>query len=138
MAEIRASFDSSSSPNTILIEADDSEALAALQELLRDLSQGKPPRSVSIRRVPGVQLRGLQDLEFELVERAGRKRPMIHAVHSEVGWRIHWIGDKDDWDTRALMIEGLLRSPAPGHQYLNGYESLDPIEVEVSFREERH
>jgi hypothetical protein len=119
---------------TVLIETDQDESILALQQALLRLSEGRPPVAISIDSIPGVELQGLEEFMLESVTPSERKLPTIRAVGAGgLGPKLRWSGDSEDWLSRALLVEGLLSGR--GHQYLTGYESLDEIAVQVSFRE---
>jgi hypothetical protein len=119
---------------TVLIETDQDASILALKQALLRLIEGRPPVAISIDGIPGVELQGLAEFVLESVTPSERRLPAIRAVGAGgLGPKLRWSGDSADWLSRALLVEGLLSGR--GHQYLNGYESLDEIDVQVSFRE---
>jgi hypothetical protein len=106
-----------------------------LMDALFRLAETIPPMTTSLATLAGVCFEGIQDVMLEHWAPSGRARAKIRSISSGRQRIVHWAGDGEEWTTRALLLEGLLSQPSGGHQYLTGYESLDPIEVEVSFRE---
>jgi hypothetical protein len=127
-------YDSSPRPR-VVIRTDRAEALGLLKQTLLRLAQETSPASVSMRDLPEIDLLDLEELTLERVRSSDRVAPTIRALRRKGKVAVQWWGDHEDWMTRALLIDGLLASPVGGHQFLTGYESLDPVEVEISFRE---
>ena len=112
------------------------EDLIALKRLFLSLANMDPPSSMSLRRLAWIDFVNIGDFVLRRVQPSERPVPTIRLAERRAEPAIiDWSGDREDWVTRAELVEGLFASPEPGHQYLTGYESLDPIEVEVSFRE---
>lgn len=101
-----------------------------LQELFRTLSQCSGP--VQIHRLPFItvygDLRLIASCSGSMFKPGGkiqglRKEPSPH------GQEFHWRRTAEGWDYLAELIDGLVRSSTPGHQYLSAYPKEDAIVV---------
>jgi hypothetical protein len=106
-------------------------AFQSLQQLFRSLSQCR--KHVEIHREPfirafgGIQLvascTGAMFQRWEGKPQGVRRRP------SDVGPAFEWLRTEEGWDYLAELIDDLVKSTSPGHQYLSAYPREDAIVV---------
>jgi len=132
LIEYRAEAD----PPTLVIATDHEQSLVVLKETLRSLAEPESPATLAISDLKNVKLIGLSDLLLIRVTDSKRPWPVLEAVDGETGTAVTWYGRSDDWVSRTALLEGVGVSGEPGFQWLTGYETLDPIDVVISFRSE--
>ncbi len=103
----------------------------SLQRLFRTLSQCR--ERVEIHQQPfidafgGIQL--LASCSGSMFHDTEGKPQGVRRKSSNLGQEFEWLRTAEGWDYLAELIDGLVRCPAPGHQYLSAYPSEDAIVV---------
>jgi hypothetical protein len=130
-------YRSGTKPPAVLIHVDRQGDLVALKELLLSVANAAPPTGFELAYVPWIELRELKRFYLQAVE--ARTAPRIRVLTEDSDPpSLLWLGDMEEWVSRALLVEGLLTAVAPSFQYLTGYEGIDDIDVEVSWGGEAH
>jgi hypothetical protein len=115
---------------TLRIDTQTPEALVAVRDLLRRLSEGVTARHelaedgrFALTHVANVEL-------MVATEGLGLRRFKGRGGRDS----IRWVLDRDGWRTRVGLVGGLLEASRPGHQYLTT-EGEDDVLVELAYRE---
>jgi hypothetical protein len=123
-------YNASDGPRLILfgpMEAD----YASLQALFRRLSQSKG--EFELHCLPFIapigDIRLVVCCKESMLEAGQGKRQGIRKIGSSDSEEFLWQRTAEGWDYLAALIDGLIKSAVPGHQYLSSYPSEDVIVV---------
>jgi hypothetical protein len=133
-ASILVEFRSGAVPPLVVISTDHDQGLLVLKQAMLRLATDEGPASISVSQLGGVTLQDLDELVLVAVADAERLRPVIEASYLGAATIVTFYERPTDWITRAELVGGIIESGQPGFQWLTGHESLDPIDVVVSFR----
>jgi hypothetical protein len=117
---------------TLRIDAQTQEALVAVRELLRGLSEGTAERH-ELAADGRFALSGVGNMEL-MVGSGSRGLGLRRTKGLPGGDSIRWVLDRDGWRTLVGLVGGLLQASRPGHQYLTT-EGEDDVLVELAYRE---
>jgi len=105
--------------------------LTSLKEKIFELLRGDIS-SIDFSLMKDVRISGISSLE--LLKTDNLVFPCIRSIGIEnSSISIRWLQDEEQLETLVGLIDGLLDSDKPGHQYLTNEE--DGILVELAFRE---
>jgi hypothetical protein len=125
-----AYYGASDGPRIMLFGSLDSD-FQTLQQLFRDVGQCKVP--VELHLLPSIQAFGGIRLVLSCSRPAGQlahgKPEGVRRIASASGKEFHWRRTAEGWNDLADLIDGVVKSPVPGHQYLSSYPSEDAIVV---------
>lgn len=116
---------------TLRLHAVELDQLATLHEAFESLGSARLNTYdlKSILRAPM-----LTSFKADSDDRQPRHARSLFLDERGEGTALRWVRARDDWQTVALLVEGLMHEGQPGHQYLTE-EGLDDVIVELSFRE---
>jgi len=125
-----AYYNASDGPRIMLfgpMEAD----FQSLQTLFRSLSQSKA--TIQLHCLPFIQAFDHIRLHLDCsgpIFQSGQGKPQgVRRIGSSEGEEFAWRRTDEGWDYLAELIDGLVRSSGPGHQYLSSYPNEDAIVV---------
>lgn len=119
---------------TILVSVTSHHALMVLRRLFLDLSRGAF-QEVRIQDVKGTVLDGLKGVTLKLVPVEERKALKV-TEKCEDGPYFQWERAHSGWlEGCVYLIDGILNSKEPGHQYLT-QEGIDDALIELSYQED--
>jgi hypothetical protein len=118
---------------TILINVTSNANLLIMRGLFWDLSRGKI-QEVSLQDVDAIAMDGLNGITLKLVSR--EKRKVLKRLENRDGIpSFEWARGQDAWMERGVcLIDGIIDSKRPGHQYLT-QEGTDDAVIELSYKE---
>jgi hypothetical protein len=125
-----AFYDASDGPR-IMIFGPVAGCFDKLQELFRTLSKGGKP--IEIHRLPFIRafgdLRLVASCSGSIFKQPEGKIQGLRRKPSQVGQEFEWKRTAEGWDYLAELIDDLVRTSTPGHQYLSAYPKEDAIVV---------
>jgi hypothetical protein len=125
-----AFYDASDGPR-IMIFGPVNGCFEKLQEVFRTLSQCHGP--VEIHRLPFIEayggLRLVASCTGSVFNQPKGKILGLLKKPSPQGQEFEWQRTTEGWDYLAELIDDLVRSSTPGHQYLSAYPKEDAIVV---------
>jgi hypothetical protein len=125
-----AFYDASDGPR-IMIFGPLNGCFEKLQEVFRTLSQCGGP--VEIHHLPFIKAHGglrlVASCTGSIFKQPGGKIQGLREKPSPYGRHFEWQRTAEGWDYLAELIDGLVRSSTPGHQYLSAYPKEDAIVV---------
>jgi hypothetical protein len=137
---VLVAFRRAANPPAVVISTDQVADLLAFKQALMKLASSETPTTISMVELGGIELEDLDELLLvRTANSKGPRRPTVEFITDEHGTTVMWWGRGDDWIGAAKLVDGVIESQQPGHQYLTGYLSVDPMQIVVSFRSEgRH
>ena len=110
---------------TIRIDTASHAALAIIQQVFRDLAEGKITE-IEFLNLEGVTSENIQSLKLQLVE----KDPSYKAIQKmNDGSEFYWSRSKDGWEDCVWLMDGLSSDSASGHQYFDQTLGDDAVVV---------
>jgi hypothetical protein len=124
-------------PPTVVVAIEQKGPLLKFTSALIRIAEAEPKAALALSEILECAFSGLEDLLLCRDEETTRPSwPPIEATGSVDAPIITMWGRRDEWLSRIGLLEGL--ASRPGHQYLNGYASMDPIGVVVTYRTQGH
>lgn len=126
---IRMAFYEGSDGPRLMLFGPCEAAFVSLQKCFRQLAQCGEGQSIDLERLPCIH--GVDGLNVRLTSCG----PMLDSLAADQGIRrksgtsFEWKRTKAGWQQLGDLIEGLLNSDTPCHQYLSMYPNEDAIVV---------
>lgn len=117
---------------TVLLKVYDYDYLLNLRRLFKDLSHGII-EEVRLQDVMAIELDGLKGITLKVATSESRKTLAILKDSDGTSY-FEWIRSQDGWHECACLVDGIIESNEPGHQYLT-QEGTDNALIELSYKE---
>lgn len=125
-----AFYDASDGPRIVIFGPMDAD-FQSMQELFRKLSYNTGPYDLD--KLPFIQafgnIRVVVSSSGSMFEEAKGRPQGLRRRHSMPNNTFEWQRTAEGWDYLAQLIDGLVTSFTPGHQYLTSYPNEDAIIV---------
>jgi hypothetical protein len=124
-------------PPVVVVAIEQEGPLLKLVSAFIRIAEAEPKATLALSEVLECAFSGLEDLLLcRDEERTRPSWPPIEATGSPDAPIITMWGRREEWLSRIGLLKGFGRGA--GHQCLNGYASMDPIEVVVTYRTQGH
>lgn len=129
---ITISFYAGSYGPTLLLDVPSPGLLGHLYCVIREL-QRKETDSIHIHSRINTNYKNISDLQLTLSKKKQKKTLHRHKDNNG-NTSFVWTNNADDWTNNLEMLEGLIRSKAPRHQYFT-LEDTDDALLVISYQE---
>jgi hypothetical protein len=119
---------------TIRIDAQSMEDLLGIKNIFLQLA-GSSSQAIDLAEKEGVKTTGLNQFILRWVpDKPEVKKKLVLLSNTNTDIAFEWAMSAKNWKRIAGLIDGLIESNAPGHQYLTE-EGVDDAVVELAFKE---